>query len=233
MTFSRWCVVASALALTVGCAAEAESGSVPDVDVETLETAASITSVNANGTWVANATAPMQVGIGSVRAKATFTGPAGFTRAMGVCLLKMTTTACNSVADCASSPASLPSGGFRYCTAPNNGAQKYCAFRPGSQATYCGGTPALPPVGGLPQKVAPGTYQTATAGVSPAVDYVSYACFEGCTATDPSVSSTEFASCYANAPPGSNFYYCVDVRCDGYSDYCVGPNGPVRPTHGG
>jgi hypothetical protein len=168
-------------------------------DVDALEGQQLITSTNADGTWTSNAT----ITIEQLTCKpsfswegyagATFTGPAGKTRRMGACALREAKTAsgsakaCNTVADCAASPeapASLPSGGFRYCTAANGTGQKYCYYRPGPATTWCAGTPAM---AGAPP-VAPGYYglQFNPPG---GTKWISYGCFEGCAVTDPSSSS--------------------------------------------
>jgi hypothetical protein len=174
-----------------GCAANAadETGDTPDVADGTLETRQVITSVNADGTWTADATGTSG-DPDNLYASATFTGPAGKTRRMGSCLLKKyqnassTPTACTTVADCNSAPSSLPTGGFRYCTNPNGSGTKYCYYRPGTAVSKCVGTPAN---GGTP--IAPGTYQTP--GWHGTGTFLSYACFEGCVATDPSASSND------------------------------------------
>jgi hypothetical protein len=170
----------------VGCASSAtDEDLAPAGDLDGLESRASITSVNAAGTWVASAEPPAiadEPTWKAIAARATFTGPAT-TRRMGVCLLRKTNTPCNTVADCGNAPASLPAGGFKYCTNVDNVGQKYCSYRPGPATTFCAGTPAN---GNVP--IPPGTYQ-APWGWDAVASYVSYACFEGCAATDPSVSS--------------------------------------------
>jgi hypothetical protein len=138
--------------------------------------------------WTAEALKPVEVSDDPVRirAQAKFVGtgvkPAGvcalrqFTKAGGV------TTPCTTVADCASSPTNLETGGYRYCTSANGGASKTCYYRPGTQQRYCAGTPAT----GTP--IGPGTYQTSLAG-GPG-RWISYACFAGCATSDPSSSSS-------------------------------------------
>jgi hypothetical protein len=206
----RWflCLFAWTLAAHAGCASPSEA--VPSIADDELAPAQII---NSNG-WTAEGHEPFcDFSSGLVSASATFTGPSA--RRMGVCLLQLTTTPCSSVAQCNSAPSWLPPNGFRYCTAPNGVGQKYCAFRPGSQATFCAGTPAT--AGNPP--VAPGNFYTnqvfsALGGTR----YVSYACFEGCTATDPSVSSQGMMSCYATHNGNS----CQDYNCDGIPDVCGG-----------
>jgi hypothetical protein len=169
---------------------DAPDDDAPPIDTDRVEGSQLVTSVNADGTWTADAQWPG--GVYGVTASAVFTGPAGKTRRMGVCLLRghLTSNAyvpCNSVADCSGAPASLPAGGFRYCTAPGGAGQKYCFYRPGSALAWCDGTPAN---GGIP--VPPGVYSKGHQAPA-ASPYISYACFEGCTATDPSSSSVGFA----------------------------------------
>ena len=194
-------VVAFALA---GCAVESTSGELPpSIADDVLEAAQIITSVVNGQTWTADAKKPefWQDGFTdyyTLRSSAVFTGPAGATRKMGVCFLQHTTKACNTVADCASTPATLPTGGYRYCTGANGSSSKYCAFRPGSQTDYCAGTPAN---GGV--AIPAGTYSTDWHTVAGVNRYLSYACFEGCTATDPSSSSLTLSPIYCEKNPSS------------------------------
>lgn len=188
---------AVALAGLTGCFGaetrdEATNSVAPAAESETLDDLQLVTSVNADGTWTGNAATPV-VSAGTsnsndrVQGSATFTGPTGATRKLGVCLLQFAGGLCNSVSDCSNSPAVLPTGGARYCTGQNGGAQKHCYFRPGSQSAYCAGSPAL---GGA--AVAPGTYTTpqiVVANTSSGSVWLSYGCFEGCATTDPSSSS--------------------------------------------
>jgi hypothetical protein len=185
MTKKTWLVSIVAVgAMLVGCASESE-GQAPEVEIDLAAEDAIITSVNAQGTWTAEAHAPgaaTSSGIyADVWARATFTGPAGATRRMGACLLELSTTPCTTTAGCNAPPA----GGFTYCAAPNNTGQKYCAYRRGPASTWCTGTPAL--AGNPP--IAPGYRETGWLSVYTSRKYISYACFEGCSATDPSVSS--------------------------------------------
>lgn len=181
-------------ALTSACAADGDlagngDDAAPSPAGDELDTLQKITSINADGTWTASAWTPYG-DTSSAEIGATFTGPSGKTRKMGVCGLQRygTGVACSTVANCNNAPTTLPSGGARYCTAPNGTGQKYCYYRPGSATTYCAGSPAL---GGT--AVAPGAYSKAglrfTANWQGAT-VISYGCFEGCTATDPSSSST-------------------------------------------
>jgi hypothetical protein len=158
-----------------------------------------IYNTNADGTWSADAQKPQfdELDFYTMRARGTFTGPAGKTRKMGVCLLKHTTTPCTTVADCSSSPATLPTGGFRYCTGANGG-PKYCAFRPGTQGDLCGGSPGL---GGV--AVAPGYYESGWYFSSGNAQFLSYACFEGCSASDPSSSSMTLSPFYCQKNPSN------------------------------
>lgn len=214
--FKRTFVVATGVALAsifgiTGCAAS----DVADVSAPAevgLEETQIVYSTNADGTWSSDAQAPgfaqtpgtyTYEGAGA----AVFTGPSGKTRKLGVCVLKQympsSPTACNTVADCGSAPSSLPAGGARYCTAENNSGQKTCFFRPGSAANWCAGSPAN---GGV--AVAPGYYQTPLFSAGLATQkYISYGCFEGCAATDPSSSSVGVY------PPKQCQQYCNGVCC--------------------
>jgi hypothetical protein len=178
----------AATTVALGCATattpETEpSDSTPDLAMDGLDEAQLITSWDANGMWTAAAMRPYSTRGRIEYGYAEFTGPGWATRRMGVCLLQQTSVACNSVADCAG--VAVPTGGFRYCTSPGGAGAKKCWVRPGPQTTWCAGTPAN---GGVP--IAPGTVivqpsRSATVGSQ----WISYACFEGCAATDPSSSS--------------------------------------------
>lgn len=79
-----------------------------------------------------------------------------------------------------------PTGGSRYCTSENGGATKYGYYRPGPATSYCAGTPAN---GGV--AIAPGTISKGFV-YNRLTTWISYACFEGCAATDPSASSPAY-----------------------------------------
>lgn len=175
-------------AVALGCATPA-ADEAREADVDSLTPQAMITNANADGTWTATALKP--VGEDSVNGVATFTGPSGKTRKMGVCVIREyrntsnLATSCTTVADCGSSPSYLPTGGSRYCTSADNSGGKSCFYRPGTQASLCAGSPAN---GGV--AVAPGTFVTGPSpGATTSQFWISYACFEGCTASDPSASS--------------------------------------------
>jgi hypothetical protein len=190
------------LAPACSAAAPTETDS-PDVDVDVLESEGIVTSTNADGTWTADAYRPFHQTIVQGQALvggAKFTGPAGKTRRMGVCLLTFNAngygalTPCNDVAQCSSAPTLLPPGGYRYCVTDSGTStgQKYCAYRPGTQRDYCAGTPAN---GGQP--IPPDTLRlTAPEPPVNGSRWISYACFEGCTVTDPSSSSAGTAVVY-------------------------------------
>jgi hypothetical protein len=223
MQVVRIFTVASVAGLLGACAAQApdDQEQAPVAEDDTLDPAQTIT----NGAYTATANTPNAAIQNSIRASATFTGPAA--RRMGVCLLRMTATACNTVADCGSAPASLPAGGFRYCTNPGGSGQKYCAYRPGSQTALCAGTPAN---GGIP--INPGALTTANVGIPiESTSYVSYACFEGCAVSDPSVSSAGRSVSYCkvyDVPAGCAAQYGVDVNCDGSVNYYQGGAGIIK-----
>jgi hypothetical protein len=218
MQTARKFIVTSMVGLIGACAAQSETTSeeatndeVPSADEDSLDPAQALV----NGAYTATAHKPNSVVVNSIRASGTFTGPGP--RRMGVCLLRLTTTACNTVADCNSAPATLPSGGFRYCTNPDATGTKYCAFRGGTQTQHCAGTPAL---GGA--LVNPGTFYTPNNGIPiDSTKYVSYACFEGCAASDPSISSATYSQAQCKVPACGNADYCVDNGCNGSVDWCV------------
>lgn len=237
--------VKNVLAITIvgvlaACAVPAEPDLSPAAEDGQLGDEQTITY---NG-YVASAAKPTRVlplYANAVRGSATFTGPSTPMK-MGVCVLQLTTTACsgNDAIDpstgyqgpCTTYP--IGSGGFRYCAAPDNSGQKYCAIRAGSQAAQCAGSPALPckTASGatctcgssncFPQAVAPGTYTTPntslpTNGTS---QWISYACFNACKGdgNSPSISSVAYANttCIINHPaecPEAD--YCSDMGCDG------------------
>lgn len=193
---------ASALfVMTAACSAPTTSDELetPDVVDQGLAQRAQVVSTNADGTWVANATGTTR-SLSANSALATFTGPRTAERRMGVCLLQRfggtsplspSPEPCTTTADCTKAPEVLPQGGFRYCTASDSegtiqGVQKYCYFRPGPPSAYCAGTPAN---GGRPIGI--GSLASPPRAVAADGLYLSYACFEGCAATDPSASSPE------------------------------------------
>lgn len=176
--------VSAVLLAITGCAVdEPTNGDVPAIDVDAVEEAQLLTS----GAWTADAHAPNggMVSEGEpVYGSATFTGPAGNTRRLGVCILKQKKSGGNPIpCSTASTCPATPTGGFRYCTAPNGVGQKTCFERSGPPSTYCAGTPAN---GGA--AVSAGTYYTPSVPASTGI-WISYACFEGCASTDPSSSS--------------------------------------------
>lgn len=172
----------------VGCV---QTGEAPSSDADALETMQQITVwIDNNGFWTADALSPVAGAHGKVSARATFTG-SGTTKA-GVCLLQKyvdtanVSTPCTTVDDCAFAPYDLPTGGARYCTAPNGTGQKYCFFRPGSQTSFCAGSPAQ---GGA--AIAADTLYTPLRALSQSgVEVLSYACFGGCSVYDPSSSGS-------------------------------------------
>jgi hypothetical protein len=176
--------------VVAGCAEAIPEGTgdTPDIVEDALGTEATITNTNADGVWVADAIGT-SANVDNLFAKASFTGPAGKTRRMGACLLRRYeppsggAQTCTTVADCSNAPSTLPTGGFRYCTASAGSTIKRCYFRPGPPTTHCVGTPAN---GGQP--IASGFYNT-PGGPEREGAYISYACFEGCTASDPAISS--------------------------------------------
>jgi hypothetical protein len=185
--------------LVGGCASATEVEAEEEAPValaDGMEASAIVYSADAAGMWSAKAYG----GSGEFNmyeGQATFTGPAGATRRMGACALREyrvggNAVACNTAADCGGAPATLPAGGFRYCVAPNNVGVKTCFYRPGAPSNFCAGTPAN---GNVPIPA-----QTLyTRGSGPAgTRWLTYACFEGCTATDPSSSSVAvpLAGCY-------------------------------------
>lgn len=234
-----WSLGVSALMAVAGCATEDVSAQAPEVDGDTLGEEAMVSSQNAAGWWYATAHEPWSPEFNTVVGRASFDGPQGVTRRMGVCLLQMTNTPCTGIPvgsetkqqainrECAASPSHVPTGGFRYCAKADGESQKRCAVRPGSPANFCAGTPAL---GGA--QVYVGYKSTPVRGMSLNVQYVSDACFEGCTATDPSVSSAVKMDCEVPVPEGVEAEYCADARCDGTgADYCVRYGQPFLPMY--
>jgi hypothetical protein len=186
----------SVLVLGSGCSSlAAEVDEAPDLAKSELEAR----QVVSYGGWTGDALTPTVIPSTyfkepnpKVWARASFAG-AGTTPA-GVCLLKQyiqtngQAVTCNSSADCGSAPTALPTGGFRYCTWANGGGSgpKYCFYRPGSAANFCAGTPAT----GVPISAA----TLSTPYHYMAGDFISYACFLGCTSSDPSASSVAVAA---------------------------------------
>jgi hypothetical protein len=185
------------LMATVGCSVEPidEVTAVPAAETDTVESQQVVYSTVAGKTWSSTAWTPTGsiydgvTGGGTFEARWRVRAGENPSRRMGACLLKQGTggagVTCNTTADCNNSPSSLPAGGFRYCVAPDGVGAKKCYFRPGPASSYCAGTPALP---GNPP-VAPGNYATPTITTGVQGKWISYGCFEGCSATDPSSSS--------------------------------------------
>jgi hypothetical protein len=173
-----------------GCALTVDGPSASDRTAETfdrLDARQPVTSSNDDGIWTALTSAAG--GKGSVSGRVAFTGPAGKTRGMGMCLLQQYRSpegqvACNTADDCDAAPAVVPAGGHRYCLAPNNNGPRTCHVRPGDRETYCIGSPAL----GL-ARIEPGTYSLDVAAPA-GTQWVAIACFEGCAETAPSISAT-------------------------------------------
>lgn len=189
-------LVVGAFALTtVACSTETDDGVAPEAADVSLDGEQLVTTTNADGTWTGNAytfETYGPLGRAVVNAAADFTGPAGKKRKMGLCLLRMSSITCTATtqaqvdSQCAS--ITLPTGGSRYCTAPNGSGTKKCAWREGPPSTYCAGSPAL-----AGAAVSPGTYTAPGKGNKMSVPYISYACFEACAVTDPSSSSAAYA----------------------------------------
>jgi hypothetical protein len=183
-SWKRFVVLFGTFVLGQGCMRSETVDDTLDVPVSEDDSLGEQQTISDNG-WMLSATRPQLSPCGDVTGGALVSGPSGATRALGVCLLIRTTTACTTVADCNSAPSTLPSGGYRYCVAPNGAGTKYCSYRPGSQAGWCAGTPAL----GTPMGAVNLSVVAVSPGGIPADRWLSYACFAGCTASDPSSSS--------------------------------------------
>lgn len=133
---------------------------------------------------------------GYVIASASVWSPSPYqSRKAGVCALRQyrngsaQPVACNTAADCGSAPATLPTGGQRYCAAPEGSSTKYCHFR-GAASTYCAGSPVTGAA------VTTDSYKMAyvqavvTEGVAVGGAWITYGCFEGCLASDPYATTT-------------------------------------------
>jgi hypothetical protein len=185
---------AAALALVVvGCSSEAVEEA-PAVDADALDEEVGTIY---NGAFSATASTSFmgfydvgQWRYSQIRANASFTGPSA--RRMGVCLLKSQYNGtglrpCSTVADCGTPRP----GGYAYCVDPYGGGQKHCFERPGTQTAWCAGSPALP---GAPP-ITPGPISTPTYTLTEGsywgqgAYWLSYACFEGCTQSDPATSA--------------------------------------------
>lgn len=233
MNHAHRILAVSIVGLLAACAVPSAEEA-PDAEEATVAETAIITTTDG---WTADAQQPVVSGpLGNyVKGSAIFSGPGG-TKKMGVCLLKMTSTPCSGTdsldaqgyaGPCVAAVGTVPTGGHRYCTDPDGGStQKYCAFRPGSNAAYCAGSPAN---GGV--AVGAGTYTTPQISAASTAQWVSYACFNGCAGTtaDPSVSSIALSmvNCGASCP---GYTGCVDIGCDGAVNYCYLGGRMVRPT---
>lgn len=143
-----------------------------------------------------------------VRGSFTVTGTG--TAKMGVCTLYKAYASsgyggpvgCTSPGDCT---AYVPSGGTPYCARTDNTAgQKYCYIRPGGQADYCAGSPALsgnPAIGAgtytTPWRAAWQSASLRSISVIPyaptyyGAEIISYACFGGCSSASPTPSVSQ------------------------------------------
>jgi hypothetical protein len=195
MKNALYAVVVGMIAVGTACSAAPldDAEATPEATLDGLDPEAAIT---VNG-FTLDAQIPVKwiycsgaVCVPKYSASMVISGGSGAQR-MGVCLLQVAqngsgqTIPCSTVNDCGA--VGVPAGGFRYCSNPNNSGQKYCMVRPGSQSTYCAGSPAN---GGVP--VGNGTYATPWQIQPTTHQYVSYACLNGCTTSDPSVSSATF-----------------------------------------
>ena len=138
-----------------------------------------------DGEWSVSVSAVAAAG--KVAGVATFVGPAGKTRRMGMCLVQhyLSATggvACHTPDDCQAISASLPPGAHLYCLGSALDGPSHCHFRPGTPQTYCAGSPAQ----GL-SPIAPGTYRVEAAAVAGS-EWRAMACFEGCAALPPAAS---------------------------------------------
>jgi hypothetical protein len=182
---SRFCGKLSAL--VGGHCEPVERTDVADESVsisERFETR-TVTSANIDGIWTA--TANTIAGDGMVSGLVTFTGPADKTRAMGACLVRQFESAtggapCDTVDDCNSAPAEIPSGSNRYCVPSNNSGRNYCHYRPGPRSDYCVGSPALNYA-----SIEPGNYRIDIAA-SPESKWRALACFNACANSPPAIS---------------------------------------------
>ena len=147
----------------------------------------SMVSANIDGIWTAEVSAV--AGNGTVSGVVRFTGPAGKTRQMGMCLIQRhgsdaDVTVCETVDDCGAAPKALPAGGSRYCIAAEPGGEKYCHYRPGEAKDYCAASPALDR-----ERVAPGTYRIDSAAAA-GTQWLASACFNACEALPPAHSQS-------------------------------------------
>ena len=144
-------------------------------------------STNADGDWTANP--QVTAAAGSVTGSVTFTGPRNATRMMGMCLARRAEidsepVACETGSDCDAAPPDLPSGGSRYCAAPQGGGPQLCHYRPGGVSDYCVGSARFSRM-----PVAPGVYELTVAAPAGS-HWLAMACFEACARTPHAVSKT-------------------------------------------
>lgn len=200
----------SVSAFLAGCTNESSGGDVTPLPSETeLEAQQSLTV----GSLTMTALQP-ELSYSDVRGRVTITGSGS--AKMGACLLSLVHVtsshggtgaqqACNSNSDCATFASGFTNGAA-YCAATNNSGTKYCYVRPGSQANFCAGSPAL---GGV--AIGAGTYSTPWTWVTNGIPgyetydaywdgwddnvtyigWITYGCFNGCggSTTTPSVST--------------------------------------------
>ena len=176
-------------ALVAGRCQDAEPDEAADAGaalvIDKVDGRSAIASANIDGIWTAKSLAI--AGNGTVRGLVTFTGPAGKTRQMGMCLVQRyepnkEAIGCSDVNDCNSAPRLLPAGGSRYCVATGGMGQKYCYYRPGPRESYCAASPAMDLT-----RVAPGTYRIDSAA-APETHWLALTCFNMCAAIPPAIS---------------------------------------------
>lgn len=180
-------VVLMAIAVSACASETSPMGDTPETSLDGVDEQGSVTVNGVTLTALAPEYASSFGGMRwTVRGKMSTNG----TAKQGVCLLQPTSVACDpngpkgTTGHLACAQNAL-SGWHSYCGQIEGQGGYVCMHRPGSQTQYCGGSPVT---GAL---VSAGTVYTPSIGVPSNTTqmWVSYACYAGCTASDPAVSS--------------------------------------------
>lgn len=218
LTMATLMAAATAMSL-VACANEQETGddaTAPTLETDTLGVQQTVTCSAGTCSGFTIASARPQGNAGTMTQHGSFTLSGGTTKA-GVCLVNQVwtggfnaahTVTCSTKADCSSYNPD-PVNGDAYCGAPDNSGQPTCWIRPGSQSSWCAGSPAIsgnPAVGAgtytTPDQAAFGTNVSSSTFCSwngssyvcqTSSIWMSLGCFSGCTGVGGAPTTASFS----------------------------------------
>lgn len=188
MKFSTALLFVTGLSVA-GCATATTDDESPEAALDGLDAQQTVTWAATGMSIAAN-----MPGTNAMSVNGSFVLSGSGTTKAGVCLVNVyleqlfVPHTCTTTADCTNAPWYLPPDGARYCLAENGGGSaKVCTYRPGSQASWCAGSPAL---SGNPA-IGAGTYTTPWHmqdqgtmiydQMGGSTSWFSVACFAGCT----------------------------------------------------